>query len=64
MKIKISSAQCGYRWAVGGRFIELFYISTHPYSSGAASAAALKAVMASVIGRAAPRMTGVEEIWR
>ena len=50
--------------AVGIRFVELFQNSTHPYSSGAASAAALRAVMASVIGRAAPRMTGLDEIWR
>ena len=50
--------------AVGSRFVELFQNSTHPYSSGAASAAALRAVMASVMGRAAPRMTGLDEIWR
>ena len=52
------------RLAVGSRFVELFQNSTHPYSSGAASAAALRAVMASVMGRAAPRMTGLDEIWR
>ena len=45
------------RLAVGSK-------SNHLYSSGAASAAALRAVMTSVIGRAAPRMSGLDEIWR
>ena len=38
-------------------------VGTNPYSSGAASAAALRAVITSEIGRPAPRITGLEETW-